>query len=79
MAAFLARSGRRGFGEVLDVDGEAKFGFDFCASLSRRLTLDNALCDVFWYDFMSEEGNSVEMEVSAPPVLRGGGKEDGSV
>jgi hypothetical protein len=41
--------------------------------------LDTAPCDVFWYDFMSEGGNSAEMEVSAPPVLRGGGKEDGSV
>ena len=79
MAAFLARSGRRGFGEVLEAVGEAKLGFDFCASLSRRLTWDTALCDdVFWYDFMSEGGNSAEMEVSAPPVLRGGGKDVGN-
>lgn len=78
MAAFLARSGRRGFGEVLGAAGEAEVGFDFCASPSRRLTLDDVFCDVFWYDFMSEGGNSAEMEVSAPPLLRGGGKEDGS-
>ena len=78
MAAFLGRSGRRGFGEVLEADGEAEVGLDFCASPSRRLTLDNVLCDVLRYDFMSEGGNSAEMEVSAPPVLRGGGNEEGS-
>lgn len=78
IAAFLARSGRRGFGEVLEAAGEAEVGFDFCASPSRRLTLDNVLCDVFWYDFMSGGGNSAEIEVSTPPLLRGGGKEDGS-
>lgn len=77
MAAFLGRSGRRGFGEVLEAGGEAEVGLDFCASPSRRLTLDNVPCDVLRYDFMSE-GNSAEMEVSAPPVLRGGGNEEGS-
>ena len=78
MAAFLARSGRRGFWEVLEAAGEVVVGFDFCASPSRRLTLDNVLCDAFWYDFRPGGGNSAEMEVSAPPLLRGGGKEVGS-
>lgn len=78
MAAFLARSGLRGFGEVLEADGEAEVGFDFCASPSRRLTFGDAFCDEFWYEFMLG-GNSAEIEVSAPPELRGGGKEDGSV
>lgn len=78
MAAFLARSGRRGFGEVLEVAGEAEVGFGFWASPSRRLTLDNVLCDGLWYDLKSEGGNSAEIEVLAPPVLRGSGKDVGS-
>lgn len=79
MAAFLGRSGRRGFGEVLGAAGEAeKLVFDFCASPSRTLRL-GVFCDVRWVGCDSGRGNSAEMEVSAPPLLRGGGKEEGSV
>jgi hypothetical protein len=77
-AAFLGRSGRRGFGEVFGVAGEAeKEDFDFWASPSRTLTDGAVFCDVLWVGWDSREGNSAEMEVSAPPLLRGGGKEVG--
>lgn len=80
MAAFRGRSGRRGFGEVFGAAGEAeKLVFEFCASPSRTLTLGAVFCVVLWVACESGEGNSAEMEVSAPPLLRGGGKEEGRV
>ena len=70
IAAFLGRKGRRGFLLAVDepVDEAVdEAGFDFCASPSRTLVPKDS----------EGGGNSAEIEVSWPLLLRGGGKEDG--
>lgn len=76
IAAFLGRNGRRGFGEVLDAVEEA--GLVFWASPSRTLTWDDSCCEEV-FGFSGGRGNSAEIEVSWPPELRGGGKDEGRV
>lgn len=73
MAAFLARNGRRGFGEVLGAVGEAALGF--WASPSRTLYWADCSCDE---DLEASDGkaNSAEIEVSWPAELRGIGKDE---
>lgn len=51
-------------------------GFDFWASPSRALVPADSDLDGFG-DVSEGSGNSAEIEVSWPLLLRGGGKEDG--
>lgn len=53
-------------------------GFGFCASPSRTLTFDDSAC-VWFLEGSEGSGKSAEMEVSGPPELRGGGKDEGRV
>lgn len=80
IAAFLARNGRRGFGEVLVPvdDDDAAAGLAFCASPSGTLTLDDSAC-VWFLEGSAGGGKSTEMDVSGPPELRGGVNDEGGV
>lgn len=78
MAAFLARNGRRGFGEVLVPVDDGAAGLGFCASPSGTLTLDDSAC-VWFLEGPAGGGKSTEMEVSGPPELRGGVNDEGRV
>ena len=82
MAAFRGRNFLRGFSVGLEVDVlDDSVGLDFCASVSLRLTFDDAsgVSGFCWFVLPGIEGNSAEIEVSGVPVFRGGGNEDGRV
>lgn len=81
MAAFRGRSFLRGFSAGLEAEVLDSAGLDFCASVSLRLTFDDA-SDVSGFccvELPGIEGKSAEIEVSGDPVFRGGGNEDGRV